>query len=571
MQPQPTSGPDIKNLLIALVLATGIMMAWQHFYERPRMEALRAQQAQETAKKKVETASAAKVAVAEKEVASELAAAPRIRINTPTLHGSINLRGGRFDELTLAKYKEHLEDSSPEVKLLSPSGTSDAYFIELGMLPAREGVKLPDSNTVWHTNDMELTVDRPVTLTWNNGAGLTFTRTIAVDEHYMFTITTRISNSGASAVTVFPYGLINRIHPSNAKNDLIVHEGPLGVMNQVLEDTSYKKLRGGEPKEFKAVSGWIGIADKYWLTALIPDKDATFDAEFKHFTRDGADAYQTDIREAALELPVGATKEYTTRLFAGAKVVDLLDSYRDSQNVAHFDRAIDFGRLYFLTRPIFALLSYFHGIVGNFGIAIMLLTVVIKALLFPLANKSMHAMARMKQLTPKMTEIRERYANDKMKMNQEIMAMYKREKVNPAAGCLPLLLQLPVFFALYKVLNVTIEMRHAPFFGWIHDLSVADPTNLFTLFGLIPITLPAFLHIGIWPIVMCITMIIQQRLNPKPADEIQAMMMQWMPFIFLFMFAKFPAGLVIYWVWNNLLTILQQWYINTHLKKKGLK
>lgn len=566
MQPQPTSGLDIRNLLIAFVLATGIMVAWQHYYERPRVQALRAQQAIEAVKKKEQAPAIAKVS----ETAIE-AEAPRIRINTPTLHGSINLRGGRFDELTLAQYKENLLPDAPEVRLLSPSGKSDAYFIELGILSAHEDTKLPGASTLWQSKDLELSVGHPVTLIWDNGQGLTFVRTIEVDEQYMFTITTKVNNRGSSAITLMPYGLINRIHPSDAKNDITTHEGPLGVMNEVLEDTSYKKLRGGEPKKFTGVKGWIGIADKYWLTALIPDQATTFDAEYKHFTRDGADAYQTDLREAPLELPVGETKQYTMHLFAGAKLVSQLDQYRDTLGVPLFDRAIDFGALYFLTRPIFELLGYFHGIVGNFGIAIMLLTVVIKLILFPLANKSMHAMARMKQLTPKMTELRERYADDKMKMNQEMMALYKREKVNPAAGCLPLLLQLPVFFALYKVLNVTIEMRHAPFFGWIHDLSVADPTNIFTLFGLLPIALPAFLHLGIWPMVMCATMIIQQRLNPKPADEMQAMMMTWMPFIFLFMFAKFPAGLVIYWVWNNTLSIIQQWYINTHLKKKGLR
>lgn len=569
MQPQSTPGPDLKNLLIALVLATGIMMAWQHFYERPRIQAVRAQQAAEAAKKTLEAPVA--VANAPDIADAKVDVSPRIRINTPTLHGSINLRGARFDALTLADYKQTQATDASEVKLLSPSGTKEAYFVELGLLGNREGMNLPDASTLWQSNDQELSVEKPVTLTWTNGEGLHVTRTIAVDDQYMFTITTQISNKGASALTLFPYGLINRVHPSDAKNDFVVHEGPLGVMNEVLEDTSYKSLRDSDPMKFAGTKGWIGIADKYWLTALIPDKNATFDAEFKHFTRDGVDAYQTDIRQEAIELPVGNSHEYTVRLFAGAKLVSQLDHYRDTLDIPLFDRAIDFGSLYFLTRPMFALLSYFHGIVGNFGVAIMLLTVVIKILLFPLANKSMHAMARMKQLTPKMMELRERYADDKMKMNQEVMAMYKREKVNPAAGCLPLLLQMPVFFALYKVLSVTIEMRHAPFFGWIQDLSAIDPTNVFTLFGLLPITMPGFLHIGIWPIVMCITMVIQQKMNPKPTDEVQAMVMNWMPYIFLFMFAGFPAGLVIYWVCNNILSIAQQAYINTHLTKKGLR
>ena len=572
MHPQRTAGPDIKNLMIALLAATAIMMAWQHFYERPRQEAARAQQAAQQvaqqAKEKVEAALKVNETVAEDVMVAD---APRIRISTPALHGSINVVGSRFDELTLANYRETQAEDAPEVKLLAPVNKNEAYFVELGMLGQQDGLKLPNASTQWQTKDSELTVEKPVTLTWNNGAGLSFTRTISVDEHYMFTISTKVKNESASAVTLYPYGLISRNHPSDEKGDMLMHEGPLGVINQVLEDTSYKKLREDGPKKFDQAKGWVGVTDKYWLTALIPAPEETFTAEYKHFTRGEADAYQADVRGSAIELPVGGEKETTMRVFAGAKEVSKLDHYRDTLNIPLFDRAVDFGALYFLTRPIFALLSYFHGIVGNFGLAILLLTVVIKALLFPLANKSMVAMSKMRILTPKMTEIRERYKDDKMKMNQEVMAMYKREKVNPMSGCLPLLLQIPVFFALYKVLYVTLEMRHAPFFGWVKDLSAPDPTNLFTLFGLVPWDAPSFLHLGIWPMIMCATMVIQQKLNPKPTDEVQAMVMTYMPFIFLFMFAGFPAGLVIYWAWNNLLSIIQQYVINKKLEKKGLR
>lgn len=570
MHAQQQSGPDIKNLVLAVIAATAIMFGWQYFYEGPRQKALQAQRAVEQAKA-AEVAKQATIEAPKTEAANDVTAgAPRIKINTPNLHGSISLVGARFDDLTLAQYRETLDAESPEVKLLDKASAKGAYFVELGVLG--QNLKLPDATTRWQSADTELTVEKPVTLSWNNGAGLTFERKIAIDEHYMFTITTTVKNGAGQAVTLFPYGLISRNYADSGKHVMFMHEGPLGVANDVLTDFTYKKLREDGVQKFADGKGWIGMTDKYWLTAIIPAKDDVFDAEYKHFTREQGDAYQVDLRGKAIEVAAGTSTEMTTHLFAGAKVVSIIDHYRDTLAIPLFDRAVDFGTLYFLTRPIFALLSYFHSIVGNFGIAIMLLTLVIKALLYPLAHKSMVAMARMKQLTPKMMEIRERYKDgDKMRMNQEIMELYKREKVNPAAGCLPILLQIPVFFALYRVLYVTIEMRHAPFYGWIHDLSAIDPTNVFTLFGLVPWNAPSFLHIGVLPLIMCATMVIQQKLNPKPADEIQAMMMNWMPYIFLFMFAGFPAGLVLYWVVNNTLSIAQQAYINTHLTKKGLR
>ncbi len=567
------AAPDTRNLILAIVLATGVMLGWQYFYERPRMEALRATQQAEQAAKAKEAKPMVGGNVTASVTASEAKNAPRtasarVKINTASLHGSIALTGARFDDLTLANYHETEDPTSPEVKLLANAEGQDAYFVETGMLA--EGVRVPDATTPWQASGKELTEKTPITLSWNNGAGLTFEKKISVDEKFMFTIETTVKNAGA-AVTLYPYGLISRNYPDTAKHFSIMHEGPLGVMNQVLEDVTYKKLREDGAVKYEQSKGWVGITDKYWLTALVPDAAESFDGEFKHFKRGEVDAYQSHFRGAALTIPAAGSASVTTHLFAGAKVVDQLDAYGAQYNIPLFDRAVDFGALYFLTKPIFGMLTWFHSIVGNFGVAILLLTVCIKALLFPLASKSMTAMARMKQLTPKMQELRERYANDKMRMNQEIMAMYKREKVNPVAGCLPILLQIPVFFALYKVLFVTIEMRHAPFFGWIHDLSAVDPSNLFTLFGLIPWDAPSFMHLGVWPIIMCATMVIQQRLSPKPADEVQAMVMNYMPFMFLFLFAGFPAGLVIYWAWNNTLTILQMLYINHGLAKKGLK
>ncbi|MDX2095055.1 MAG: membrane protein insertase YidC [Alphaproteobacteria bacterium] len=563
-------GPEFKNLVIAIIAATAIMIGWQHFYERPRLAAMQAQQASVEARTQREAARPPAF-VAQPAAAQNAGDAPRIRINTPALHGSFSVVGNRFDDLTLASYHEENVAGSPEVTLLKRAGEKEAYFIELGMLAHETEVRLPDAATRWQTSDRELGVGKPVTLTWSNGAGLQFTRTIAVDEHFMFTVTTRVQNNGSSAVTLYPYGLVSRNYDDAAPHFAFMHEGPLGAVNGVLEDVSYKDLREDGAKKFTDTQGWVGMTDKYWLTALIPDGQEKFDAEFKHFARGQADAYQADLRGQALEVPVGQSVSTRTRIFAGAKVVGQLDRYREEFNIPLFDRAVDFGSLYFLTRPIFSLLTYFHGIVGNFGVAILLLTFCIKLALFPLASKSMTSMSRMKQLTPKMTELRERHKDDKMRLNQEIMALYKREKVNPVSGCLPILLQIPIFLALYRVLFVTIEMRHAPFFGWVTDLSAVDPTNLFTLFGLLPWAVPSFLHLGVWPLVMCATMVIQQRLNPKPADPIQAAMMNYMPFIFLFMFAGFPAGLVIYWVCNNTLSILQQLYINTRLTKKGLR
>ena len=569
MQPQHSpGGPEFRNMLIAIVLATAILFGWQMFYEHPR------QVAAQTARAAAEATAAkvkAKTEIVAHTAVEKITAVPRLPIASDNLSGALPLVGNRIDTLTLSRYRVSKEKDSDPVKLLAPQQGEDAYFAEIGVLPGTGMHSVPDASTRWQAQGSELTPETPVTLRWTNPQGITFERKIALDAHYMFTITTTVKNRSGAAVAVYPYGLVSRNYADTGKHYIFMHEGPLGVMNDVLNDVTYKTLRQDGEQTFAHSKGWIGITDKYWLTALIPDQATPFDASFKYFKRGEQDAYQADLRAEELTIPAGEERSFTMHLFAGAKKVKLIDNYRAELGIPLFDRAVDFGSLYFLTKPIFLLLSYFQGLVGNFGIAILLLTVVIKILLFPLANKSFTSMAHMKQMMPRMLELKERHKDDKLKMNQAILEMYKKEKVNPMSGCLPLLLQIPVFFALYRVLFVTIEMRHAPFYAWIQDLSAPDPTTLFNLFGLIPWDPPSFLHIGVLPIVMCITMVIQQKLNPKPADEVQAMVLSYMPYMFLVLFASFPAGLVLYWAWNNLLSILQQLYIKRKLTKKGLR
>ena len=495
---------------------------------------------------------------------------PRIKVQSGELHGSIALKGARFDDLTLADYHETVDTQSPEVTLLSPARSAMPYFAELGWLPVGSNIIAPTTDTVWQSADDTLTPENPVILYWDSPQGVRFEMEIAIDTHFMFTVTQRVINRSGETVSVAPYGLVNRAYVQPEHSYYILHEGPVGLKDDALYEVDYKDLQEDGPQIVESTYGWAGITDKYWLTALVPDK-GRFKLTFQHYKQAEQDRFQTDILGDTQKLAPGGDASTTVRLFLGAKEVWLLDKYSEDYSIPLFDRAVDFGMLYFLTKPIFLMLDYFYSLLGNFGLAILLLTVVIKLLLFPLANKSYSSMSAMKELMPKMQELRETHKDDRVQMNQEVIALYKREGVNPASGCLPMLIQIPVFFSLYKVLFVTIEMRHAPFFGWIEDLSAKDPTNFFTVFGLIPWDPPSFLHIGALPLLLTLTMIVQQRLNPKPADPAQAMMMQYLPYVFLFVFANFPAGLVIYWTWNNLLSILQQWVISRNMKKKPRK
>ncbi len=504
--------------------------------------------------------------------AEVLAATPRIPINTPELHGSIALVGGRIDDLTLVRFRETIDPNSPEIVLFSPPGAAEPYFAELGWVGAPAGVVLPGPNTRWEADGAELVANRPLTLSWDNGAGLVFKRIYSVDEHFMFTITQEVENKGAEAVGINPYSAVARWGSPEASQFFILHEGPIGVLDGTLKELSYEDLREQGVINYQTTGGWLGFTDKYWLGAVIPLQTERVDARFVHTRAGDLDKYQADYVGGSQLVAPGGSISQRTMLFAGAKEVRLLDRYAAEYGIKRFDLAIDFGWFYFLTKPFFLFLIYLKDLVGNLGVAILILTVCIKLAMFPLANKSYRAMSQMRKLAPEMTKLRERFGEDKTRLNQEMMALYKREKVNPASGCLPMIVQIPVFFALYKVLFVTIEMRHAPFFGWIQDLSARDPTTVWNLFGLIPWSpeaiLPAALHIGAWPLIMGVTMYLQQKLNPQPPDPVQAKIFMFLPVIFTFMLAQFPAGLVIYWTWNNILSIIQQWVI---MRREGVK
>ena len=505
---------------------------------------------------------------------------PRLQIVAPKVEGSINLAGARLDSLVLRDYHEQVSKESPLVRLLEPRVDPQPYYVQFGW--TGDGVALPGPETLWTATGGDLAPGKPVTLSWDNGAGQVFQLVVSVDDNYMFGIDQKVQNNGNAAVQVYPWSRIRRDYKPVTAGYYILHEGLLGVLGGTLQEQTYDKAKSESEKtkgaslKMETTGGWAGITDKYWLTALIPDQSMPVTSSFRHVTENGADRYQVDfVPTAALTAAPGSAVSVTSHLFAGAKVVQLLDRYESEYHIPNFDKAVDFGWFYFLTKPIFYALDWLFHLTGNFGLAIMIFTVCVKALFFPLASKSYRSMSRMKLLAPKMTEIRERLKDEPQKMQAEIMQLYKAEKVNPASGCLPMVVQIPVFFSLYKVIFVTIEMRHAPFFGWIHDLSAVDPSNVFNLFGLIPFDptpYSHFLHLGAWPLIMGVTMFFQQRLNPAPPDPVQARIFQFMPIIFTFMLASFPAGLVIYWSWNNTLTILQQWTImrRTRLPKPAL-
>ena len=569
-----------KNLILAIVLSIGIILAFQFFYELPRMERQReAAQQQATEQQAAAPGQPGGTATPQPGGAvttpgtapagAETAppAGPRVRIDNGRLHGTLALTGNRIDDVTLADYHLTVDPTSPDVALLRPAGNADAYFGEFGWVPAEGGIAVPDNATQWTSDSTELTRDAPVTMTWDNGQGLLFGQKVALDDNYMFSVTRSVTNNGSAPVVLHPYALLSRWGTPHTLGYYILHEGPIGVLDGALHEIKYTALQEDGAVELSSTGGWLGFGDKYWLAALVPDQQDSIKAKFSYTPHDGQPRYQIDYIGAPVTIAPGSTVTFTDRMFTGAKEVDKLDAYADSLGIPLFDRAVDFGWFYFLTKPIFHVLDFFYRITGNYGIAILLLTLVVKLLFFPLANKSYRAMSQMKKLQPEMMALRERYADDKMKMNQELMALYKREKVNPMSGCLPIIVQIPVFFALYKVLFVNIEMRHAPFFGWIQDLSAPDPTTIFNLFGLIPWTPPHFLMIGVWPLLMGITMFLQTKLNPQPADPVQAKVMLFLPVMFTFLFATFPAGLVIYWTWNNILSITQQWVI---MKRMGV-
>jgi YidC/Oxa1 family membrane protein insertase len=558
------------NFIVAIVLSIAILMGFHWFYEVPRQRAREAQVQAAAILKDVKP----EVVETMADRGEIIAASPRVSISNANMHGSINLKGGRIDDITLIRYRETVEPNSPEIVLLSPAGTREPYqaqYAEFGWLADKDNVKLPGADTVWQSDAKELKENGSVTLRWNNGEGLQFERVISVDADYMFTITEKVRNSGGKEVTLYPFALLSRHGTPQTLGYSVLHEGPIGVLEGRLHENGYKALKDNPLITQDSTGGWIGMSDVYWLTALIPDQQEKLKARFIHSTITEKDRYQVDMQGQPVVLKNGDAAEKTVRFFSGAKEVNKLDNYADTYKIPMFDKAVDFGWFYFIAKPFFLLLDFLGRFLGNYGLGIIAFTILLRALFFPLSEASYRSMAQMRELQPEMTRLRERYSNDPMKMNEEVSALYKKEKVNPLSGCLPMLVQIPVFFALYKVLMVAIEMRHTPFYGWIQDLSAKDPSNLFNLFGLLPFMPPSWLHLGAWPLLMGITMFIQQKLSPPPPDKMTQQIFMLMPIMFTFLLDSMSAGLVIYWTLSNLLAIAQQTLINHRAKKKPEK
>src|SRR5215218_1822756 len=594
---------DQKNVLVAIVLSAIVLIVWQYFVGIPQMEKQRQeaqQQAQQRTQQPQQTVPPAQTAPGQPQAPGSapqlpgqggaptvgaqmtreavIAASPRVRIETPRLNGSISLKGGRIDDLALIQFRETVDPNSPPIVLLSPFGSPHPFYAEFGWLGAAgANVSLPNQETVWRQEGPgTLGIGRPVTLVADNSAGLEFRRTIAVDDKYLFTVDDQVANKTEAPVQLYPYALISRHGTPQTLGYIILHEGLIGVLDDKLQEKTYKDLEDKKLFDFANTKGWLGITDKYWAAALVPDPKTLIHARFTYGAL-GAGAvktYETNYVAPQQTVAPGATISTNSRLFAGAKEVAIVNGYEKQLGLDRFELLIDWGWLPFITKPMFWSIDYLYRLVGNFGLAILLVTLIIKIAFFPLSNKSYASMAKMKAVQPQMMALRDRYPDDKMKQQQELMELYRKEKINPLAGCLPILPQIPVFFALYKVLFITIEMRHAPFYGWIKDLSAPDPTTIFNLFGLIPWDpshiplLGPYLMLGAWPIIMGFTMFVQMKLNPPPPDPTQKMIFDWMPVIFTFMLAGFSAGLVIYWAWNNTLSVIQQSVI---MRRHGVK
>jgi len=568
---------DQKNFILAIVMSVVIIMGWQALFpptKQPPPETQQHQTATQPTTPQPGNQPAAQAGVqpgapaaAANQVVSRtdaLARSPRVTFDTPELVGSIALRGARIDDVRLVKYRETIDPKSPPVPVLSPVGSEHPYYAEFGWTSADASVKVPGPDTMWMADRTTVAPGKPVHLTWDNGQGLVFALDISLDDYFMFDVRQSVENKSDKPVTLYPWSLIVRYGEHKAEGTYILHEGPYGVFNGSLKEFSYSDFKDNKQQKITTTGGWVGITDKYWMATLIPDQKLKVDVSLKQ-TGSGADVkYQVDYVAPAETIAPGSSSSVDARLFAGAKIVRVISAYEEKYGIEKFNLTIDWGWFWFFTKPLFWLLEWLYVHIGNFGIAILVLTVIVKAVFFPLANKSYAAMSKMKALQPEMERLKERYGEDRTRMNQEMMQLYRREKVNPAAGCLPILVQIPVFFALYKVLYTSIEMRHQPFFGWIKDLSAPDPLTILTGFGLFDWQVPAFLHffnIGIWPMIMGITMYLQQKLNPQPTDPVQARVFQFLPILFTFMLAPFAAGLVIYWAWSNMLSIAQQYVI----------
>ena len=556
---------DFRNVLIAIVLSTLVLVVWATFFEAPIVEQ-KTTENQITKKESTSTPSIEEIESTEKISRKEaISKVDRIKLENKNIKGSISLEGGIIDDVVFKNYKKNLK-SDENVIFLNPKNSSEGYYIETGWASSgNEKLKLPLDNTIWKVKgNSSLAPNKPVILEWNNNEGLVFIKKIELDEEFLFKITQSIKNNSNKSYQFFPYAQITRNYKPEVTPIYILHEGFLGVFGDELKEMDYKDV-DDEKFTINSSKGWLGITDKYWLTAIVPEKGKNFKSEF--LSKDKKYRANFIVKEPVILNPNGSVVN-EVKAFVAAKEVSVIDRYAEKLGIEKFDLTIDWGWFYFFTKPLFFVIDYFFRMTGNFGLAIVIITALVRLIFFPLANYSFRSMAKMKVLQPEMLRLKELHKGDKVKLQQEMMALYKREKVNPISGCLPVLIQIPFFFAIYKMLYVTLEMRHQPFFGWIEDLSARDPTSIFNLFGLIPWDPPTFLMIGAWPILMGLSMWVQQKLNPTPPDPVQAKIFMFFPLFLTIILAPFPSGLVVYWTVNNILTIAQQWVIMRGTKVK---
>jgi len=550
-----------KNLFLAIIISMAIIFGFQLLVPQPeRAPVTEDNTAQESVSLDIQSTSSALLLDREQVLEETL----RVTFDNSKIKGSINLEGGIIDDLVLEEYRETLDPTSDFITYLNPLGSQDAYYLDTGWVSPDSTIELPNNKSVWKADKSSIGINDPVKLTWQNSQNIIFEKIITLDEHYLFSVDQRVINNSGKSFDLYPFGLSKRQGLPEMQNFFILHEGPLSVTDGVLEEYDYDDLKDQKKIKLNSVGGWIGMTDKYWQTAIISDQNEPVQQTYSYSFAENTDNFQTDLVGAKIIVGDGDNVSHNLKLFAGPKIVQVIEQYMDEYGVQEFDRSVDFGWFYFLTKPIFHVLEFIFGYVGNFGWSIVIFTLLMRICFFPLAQASFKSMAKMKKLGPELQRLKEQYGDDRAGMQKEMMALYKREKANPIAGCLPILLQIPVFFSLYKVLFVTIEMRHAPFIGWIHDLSAPDPLGLLTLFGFVDWNVPGIFqlfNIGIWPILMGISMFLQQKLNPAPVDKMQAKIFMFLPIVFTFVLGGFAAGLVIYWTTNNVLSMAQQYVI----------
>jgi len=550
-----------KNLFLAIIISMAIIFGFQLLVPQPeRAPVTEDNTAQESVSLDIQSTSSALLLDREQVLEETI----RVTFDNSKIKGSINLEGGIIDDLVLEEYRETLDTTSDFITYLNPLGSQDAYYLDTGWVSPDSTIELPNNKSVWKADKSSIGINDPVKLTWQNSQNIIFEKIITLDEHYLFSVDQRVINNSGKSFDLYPFGLSKRQGLPEMQNFFILHEGPLSITDGVLEEYDYDDLKDQKKIKLNSVGGWIGMTDKYWQTAIISDQNEPIQQTYSYSFAENTDNFQTDLVGAKIVVGDGDNVSHNLKLFAGPKIVQVIEQYMDEYGVQEFDRSVDFGWFYFLTKPIFHVLEFIFGYVGNFGWSIVIFTLLMRICFFPLAQASFKSMAKMKKLGPELQRLKEQYGDDRAGMQKEMMALYKREKANPIAGCLPILLQIPVFFSLYKVLFVTIEMRHAPFIGWIHDLSAPDPLGLLTLFGFVDWNVPGIFqlfNIGIWPILMGISMFLQQKLNPAPVDKMQAKIFMFLPIVFTFVLGGFAAGLVIYWTTNNVLSMAQQYVI----------